>query len=333
MSKRGKIILVLIVAIILVVSVFFVLNKYYGWLKLGAEAIIGCQKPAAISALVGRPGTNLTSYNLFGSDVTVNEIVVPFLDQIQKEISDAKTGYDFGTVQTYNFRSKRGGGGYSMHSWGIAIDINPGSNPAGQAGTDIPPKVIEIFRKYGYIWGGEWPGEPDPMHFEWYGAKVSGGVINADNGQKIVDASLSINNAGALFANGDYTWTLAATHPYQINAKSRGFNDNNFELGLTCFEDRAMDIALKPLPDNLPGSISGIIRLAGNRPLLLPATIYLDGKVVGASNVTGDYIISGVSKGKHKVEAKILFFPGAAIDTPDMVPGEVIKDINFVIGQ
>lgn len=333
MSKRGKIILGLVSLMIIVVITFFALNRYYGWIKLGAEAIIGCQNSSNISAMLGKPGTNLTTYNLFGSDVTVNEMVVPFYDAIQQEVRDAKTGYDFGTVQTYNYRSKRGGGGLSMHSWGIAVDINPGSNPAGSTDTDIPRPIIDIFNKYGFFWGGNWEGRvADPMHFEWYGAKISGSFVNINDGAKITDATATIDGNGAAITNGDYEWILAGTHPYQIKAKARGFEDNNFELSLGCFEQRVMDISLKPLPDNLPGSISGTVRLTGDRAVLVPATIYLDGKIVGASNVSGDYIIPNVMRGKHKVEARVLFFPGASIETPDMVPGEAITNLNFTIG-
>ena len=49
------------------------------------------------------------------------------------------------------------GGALSRHTWGIAIDINTKSK--------YHPRVIEIFKEWGFAWGGTWTS-PDPMHFE-----------------------------------------------------------------------------------------------------------------------------------------------------------------------
>lgn len=143
---------------------------------------------------------------------------------------------------------------------------------------------------------------------------------------------MTLDNVPAQNADGSYNWVLVATHPYQVKVKARGFEENNFSLSLSCFEDRTSDIVLKSLPDNLPGSIAGKVTLRGRSPLI-PATISLDGKAVGASNVTGDYIITGVSRGRHSVTAKILLFPSVSISTIDMVPGEAINNLDLTIGR
>ena len=49
------------------------------------------------------------------------------------------------------------GGSISRHAWGIAIDINVKSG--------YHPRVVEIFNKWGFAWGGTWTS-PDEMHFE-----------------------------------------------------------------------------------------------------------------------------------------------------------------------
>jgi hypothetical protein len=59
----------------------------------------------------------------------------------------------------------------SMHSFGIAIDLNSW-NPNGQgknAKSDIPnPELVKSFERYGFFWGGKWSGgSRDPMHFEY----------------------------------------------------------------------------------------------------------------------------------------------------------------------
>lgn len=66
----------------------------------------------------------------------------------------------------FNFRSKRTIGKLSTHSWGIAVDLNPETNPMGKPG-DIHEGVVEIFRQFGFKWGGDWTGKgKDPMHFQ-----------------------------------------------------------------------------------------------------------------------------------------------------------------------
>lgn len=68
----------------------------------------------------------------------------------------------------YNARLIRGGdkgGAISRHTWGIAIDINPGDNPyGGRIGMD--PDIAAVFQKWGFAWGGGWTYS-DGGHFEW----------------------------------------------------------------------------------------------------------------------------------------------------------------------
>ena len=68
----------------------------------------------------------------------------------------------------YNPRFNRGADpGYSLsrHAWGIAIDVNPSTNQYG-ASPVLPLAVVEVFRRWGFSWGGTW-STPDGMHFEW----------------------------------------------------------------------------------------------------------------------------------------------------------------------
>jgi hypothetical protein len=51
----------------------------------------------------------------------------------------------------------------SLHSWGIAVDLNASTNRYGTKG-DIDPGVIEIFAAHGFFWGGNFR---DPMHFQY----------------------------------------------------------------------------------------------------------------------------------------------------------------------
>jgi len=55
----------------------------------------------------------------------------------------------------------------SIHSYGLAIDINWDTNPVGKRG-DMPDYVVALFEKHGWSWGGRWKSPLDFMHFEYY---------------------------------------------------------------------------------------------------------------------------------------------------------------------
>ncbi len=54
--------------------------------------------------------------------------------------------------------------GLSLHSWGIAVDLNTPGNQRGTVG-EMDRQVVQIFKKWGFAWGGDW-NYTDPMHFE-----------------------------------------------------------------------------------------------------------------------------------------------------------------------
>lgn len=51
----------------------------------------------------------------------------------------------------------------SVHAWGIALDLNADTNAVGTEGT-LDPRVVEVFAKHGFFWGGHFG---DPMHFQY----------------------------------------------------------------------------------------------------------------------------------------------------------------------
>lgn len=76
----------------------------------------------------------------------------------------------------FHFRPIRGVSGkltvnkLSTHGYGAAIDLAPALNPLGAfydpAKKMMPHEVIEIFKKEGWFWGGDFKTRPDCMHFQ-----------------------------------------------------------------------------------------------------------------------------------------------------------------------
>ncbi len=56
------------------------------------------------------------------------------------------------------------GQGLSRHTWGLALDINIGTDPRGDYATQHPV-LVEAMRRQGFRWGGDWEF-PDPGHYE-----------------------------------------------------------------------------------------------------------------------------------------------------------------------
>lgn len=88
-------------------------------------------------------------------------------------------------TSAFNGRYVSGTTRWSMHAYGLAIDINPVENPY-VSGSYVSPKagrkyadrsrkargmvhsgdvVVRAFRSIGWKWGGDWPGTKDYQHF------------------------------------------------------------------------------------------------------------------------------------------------------------------------
>lgn len=64
----------------------------------------------------------------------------------------------------FNIRAKRGAATASLHSWGLAVDLNAAWNGFGQPFT-LTEGFVKCFKDAGFDWGGEWT-PCDGMHFQ-----------------------------------------------------------------------------------------------------------------------------------------------------------------------
>ena len=99
----------------------------------------------------------------------VNKRIIPMLRDALAACVALNDGYVIRTIGCFAPRPKRVNGDLSTHSWGIAVDINAGTNPLSTDGVlrkDIPDAWIAEFEKRGFRWGGRFP-KPDAMHFQY----------------------------------------------------------------------------------------------------------------------------------------------------------------------
>jgi hypothetical protein len=99
--------------------------------------------------------------------VTCHRLMLPQLRGALQDVVDAGLA---STLTTYDgcyvprFIERNPSRSISLHTWGIAIDMDASTNYRGIRGT-MDERVVEIFKRWGFRWGGDWQ-YTDPMHFE-----------------------------------------------------------------------------------------------------------------------------------------------------------------------
>jgi hypothetical protein len=91
-------------------------------------------------------------------------------DEIER-LPAALRKYAVPSAGAFNCRTVQDTGNRSMHAWGAAIDLNTEYADywlwsRGVYRNRIPMEIVNIFERYGFIWGGKW-GHYDTMHFEY----------------------------------------------------------------------------------------------------------------------------------------------------------------------
>ena len=100
-------------------------------------------------------------------EVTCHRLMLPQLRGALQEVVDRGLA---GTLTSYDgcyvprFIERNPSRSISLHTWGIAIDMDASTNYRGIEGT-MDPAVVAVFKRWGFRWGGDWQ-YTDPMHFE-----------------------------------------------------------------------------------------------------------------------------------------------------------------------
>ena len=106
--------------------------------------------------------------------VTVDPRCVDAVQRLNECLVDWDYRTRSGDTGAYNCRQITGGSGYSLHAYGIALDINWQTNPYGPTLiTDMPRGMVDEITalrtnngKRVWEWGGSWSGNKDAMHYE-----------------------------------------------------------------------------------------------------------------------------------------------------------------------
>jgi len=135
---------------------------------------------SSIRAFYGPPGeSNLTNLDVTGlgvlylgktvKTIRCHKLVAESLHRVLSEIarsssSEVLTKY----AGCFNLRPMRGGTSLSTHSWGIAIDLDPGNNGNRvhwPCQAKMPIEVMESFSREGWLSAGAFWSR-DSMHFQ-----------------------------------------------------------------------------------------------------------------------------------------------------------------------
>lgn len=108
-----------------------------------------------------------------GARITVEDLTVPIWRAVEAIFARHRYKIRKADTGAYNCRKITGGSGWSLHAYGVAVDVNWSTNPYGaNLVTDMPPaaiREIEALQVDGQPvlrWGGRYSGSKDAMHFE-----------------------------------------------------------------------------------------------------------------------------------------------------------------------
>lgn len=125
---------------------------------------------SGIERMFGQRGTNQVTVTMPAGpggrnvSVTCHRLIADKLKAVFEEIKSLGLSGDIHTFDgCYNNRNKRGGSTPSVHSWGIAVDINASENPMGRNNpTAGQQRLAAVFARHGFH-----QLSTDRMHFQY----------------------------------------------------------------------------------------------------------------------------------------------------------------------
>ena len=111
----------------------------------------------------------------FPKKIFCNNDFKPLLEKALNNVVDRGLAKEMKTWDgVFIIRAKRGLSSLSMHSWGLAVDINAAQNPLGKTRsqiiesglTPLSESFLQCFRDAGLECGADWVSRPDFMHMQ-----------------------------------------------------------------------------------------------------------------------------------------------------------------------
>jgi hypothetical protein len=142
----------------------------------------GWESANMVSCGGGHPGDPPPLPGIPGGRLYVNRKIEPMLRSALAEVAQRSAEYPIIHIGCFSPRAKRVNGDLSAHSWGIAVDVNPDTNPLqtlvvvstntgakrlGPVIRDIPDWFLDAFCRRGFMSGLDFQGRKDPMHLQY----------------------------------------------------------------------------------------------------------------------------------------------------------------------
>lgn len=112
------------------------------------------------------------SFLFLGKKFACNDLIKPYLVEVEARLNQAGIKFNPENIGAFNKRNIKDAQGQdtgrkSLHSWGVALDIDPEKNPRYEKSGNIPEAVLAIFRSVGFNCGADWSQKNlDEMHME-----------------------------------------------------------------------------------------------------------------------------------------------------------------------
>ena len=105
-------------------------------------------------------GIGVITKKVYCNKDLVKPLTQSFTNLIERKlVNELKTWNEY-----FSIRKVRGGKSMSLHSWGLAIDVNAAWNGLGKE-PQLSPAFVKCFTDAGFDWGGNFKRK-DGMHFQ-----------------------------------------------------------------------------------------------------------------------------------------------------------------------